>query len=271
MNDKIILITGGTGTLGNAFISEIYKKYKPKKVIIYSRDEFKQYEMSKKFPLKKFPSIRFFIGDVRDKNRLMSALRGVDLVIHAAALKHVPLAEYNPQECVKTNVLGAQNLIEACIENNVKKVIALSTDKASNPINLYGATKLVSDKLFIGSNILAAHVKTLFSVVRYGNVINSRGSVIPFFRSIAKNKKPLPITDVKMTRFFITIEEAVKLIINCFKIMKGGEIFIPKLASVKIIDLAKVISPKSSINIIGVRPGEKLHEVLFSKDRKSVV
>lgn len=266
MNKKKILITGGTGTLGKAFIRYVYKNYKPKKLIVYSRDEFKQFEMSKDFPLSNYPGIRFFLGDVRDKKRIKSATIGIDYVIHAAALKHVPIAEYNPQESIKTNVIGAQNLIEACIENNVKKVIALSTDKACNPINLYGATKLVSDKLFISSNILSAHTKTLFSIVRYGNVINSRGSVIPIFQNAKIKKEPMTITDSKMTRFFITIEDAVKFIIKSLDIMEGGEIFIPKLPSIKIIDLAKSISPKSKIKIIGIRPGEKLHESLFSKE-----
>ena len=266
MNNKKILITGGTGTLGNAFVNEIYKKFKPKKLIIYSRDEFKQSEMAKKFPSNKYPGIRFFLGDVRDKARLKVALQNINYVVHAAALKQVPVAEYNPQECIKTNILGAQNLIDACIENNVEKVIALSTDKAANPINLYGASKLVSDKLFISSNILSAHVKTVFSVVRYGNVINSRGSVIPLFKEISMRQGILPITDMKMTRFFITIENAVKFIIRSFTLMKGGEVFVPKLPSLKIYDLAKSVSSKAKVKVIGIRPGEKLHECLFSKE-----
>lgn len=266
MNKKTILLTGGTGTFGNQFIKYIYSIYKPSKVIVYSRDEFKQYQMSKKFNEKKYKGLRFFIGDIRDRKRLNSALHNVDYVIHAAALKHVPIAEYNPQECIKTNIIGAQNLIDCSIKNNVEKVIALSTDKASNPINLYGATKLVSDKLFISSNILSAHAKTIFSVVRYGNVLNSRGSVIPFFKSLLNQKKELTVTDKNMTRFFISIEDAVKFCVNSFNSMKGGEIFIPKTPSMKIYDIVKVLSNNAKIKIIGLRPGEKLHESLCSSD-----
>tara|TARA_B100001248_G_C27390974_1_gene462326 strand:- start:1411 stop:2400 length:990 start_codon:yes stop_codon:yes gene_type:complete len=266
MNNKTILLTGGTGSFGYQFIKHIYSKYKPLKVIVYSRDEFKQYQMSKKFIKKKYKGLRFFIGDIRDRERLNSALKNVDYVVHAAALKHVPIAEYNPQECIKTNIMGAQNLIDCSIKNNVKKVIALSTDKASNPGNLYGATKLVSDKLFISSNILSAHTDTIFSVVRYGNVLNSRGSVIPYFKSLLKQKKELTVTDKSMTRFFISIEEAVKFCVDSFNTMKGGEIFIPKIPSMKIFDIAKVLSNSSKIKIIGLRPGEKLHESLCSSD-----
>jgi UDP-N-acetylglucosamine 4,6-dehydratase len=268
-NNKTILVTGGTGSFGEAFIRGVYTKYKPKKLIVYSRDEYKQHMLSKKFKKPKYKGIRFFIGDVRDKNRLSSALKNVDLVIHAAALKHVPIAEYNPQECIKTNILGAQNLIDCCIENNVKKVIALSTDKAASPINLYGATKLVADKLFVSSNTLSAHADTIFSVVRYGNVLNSRGSVIPFFKDLAKKKQPLPLTDIDMTRFFISIEDAVNFIINCFSKMQGGEIFIPKLPTIKIEDLANSIKSIKKNKIVGLRPGEKLHEELCTSDDSS--
>ncbi len=265
-NNKTILITGGTGSFGQAFIKGVYLKYKPKKVIVYSRDEFKQHNLSKIFKKPSYKGIRFFIGDVRDKGRLSSALKNVDYVIHAAALKHVPIAEYNPQECIKTNIVGAQNLIDSCIENNVKKVIALSTDKAASPINLYGATKLVSDKLFTSSNTLSAHTNTIFSVVRYGNVLNSRGSVIPFFKDLAKKNKQIPLTDINMTRFFISIEEAVNFIFNCFSRMQGGEIFIPKLPTIKIVDIANCLKGKNKIKIVGPRPGEKLHEVLCTRD-----
>ena len=267
MNNKNILITGGTGSFGKEFIFQIYRKYKPKKVIIYSRDEFKQFELSKIFNKSQYKGLRFFIGDIRDEKRLNSALKNIDYVIHAAAMKQVPISEYNPQECIKTNILGAQNLIDCCIANKVKKVIALSTDKAANPVNLYGATKLVSDKLFISSNILSAHVPTIFSVVRYGNVLNSRGSVVPYFKNLAKSKnKVIPITDRRMTRFFITLDRSVQFVISCFKEMKGGEIFIPKLPSIKIIDIAKSLAPNSKIKIIGVRPGEKINEILVPKD-----
>ena len=254
MNKKTILLTGGTGSFGHQFIKYIYSVFKPLKVIVYSRDEFKQYQMSKAFNQKKYRGLRFFIGDIRDKDRLNSALKNVDYVVHAAALKHVPIAEYNPQECIKTNIIGAQNLIDCSINNNVKKVIALSTDKASNPVNLYGATKLVSDKLFISSNILSAHVNTVFSVVRYGNVLNSRGSVIPYFKGLVSLNKELTVTDKNMTRFFISIENAVKFCVESFNIMKGGEIFIPKIPSMKIFDIAKVLSNSSKIKIIGLRP-----------------
>ena len=267
MNNKNILITGGTGSFGKEFIFQVYRKYKPKKVIVYSRDEFKQFELSKIFNKSQYKGLRFFIGDIRDEKRLNSALKNIDYVIHAAAMKQVPISEYNPQECIKTNILGAQNLIDCCIANKVKKVIALSTDKAANPVNLYGATKLVSDKLFISSNILSAHVPTIFSVVRYGNVLNSRGSVVPYFKNLAKLKnKVIPITDRRMTRFFITLESSVQFVISCFKEMKGGEIFIPKLPSIKIIDIAKSLAPNSKIKIIGVRPGEKINEILVPKD-----
>ena len=265
-NNKNILITGGTGSFGKNFTSLLLSKYKPKKIIIFSRDEMKQFEMSQKFSIKKFPCIRYFIGDVRDKERLEMAFNGVDYVIHAAALKQVPAAEYNPIECIKTNINGAQNVILAALKNKVKKVVALSTDKASNPINLYGASKLASDKLFISGNNFAGGV-TKFSVVRYGNVVGSRGSVIPFFKKLIENGSSfLPITHPSMTRFWITIKEGVDLVNKVFYEMHGGEIFIPIIPSVKIVDLAKAMAPQLKLKIIGIRPGEKIHEIMFSKD-----
>ncbi|MDP8230770.1 MAG: UDP-N-acetylglucosamine 4,6-dehydratase (inverting) [Candidatus Gorgyraea atricola] len=262
-NNKAVLITGGTGSFGKKFTEIVLKKYKPKKVIIYSRDEFKQYEMQKHF--KEYKNIRFFIGDVRDKDRLLVAFQGVDFVVHAAALKHVPAMEYNPAEAVKTNTLGAMNIIDAAVERCVKKVIALSTDKACNPINLYGATKLCSDKLFIAGNAYSGKADTRFSVVRYGNVMGSRGSVIPFFTESVKSGV-IPITDDRMTRFLITLEQSVEFVIKCFSLMHGGELFVPKIPSTKIIDLARAIGPRCKIKSVGIRPGEKLHEVMVSED-----
>lgn len=267
-NNKDILITGGTGYFGRNFISHLLKNYKPSKIIIFSRDEQKQYHLQNEFKDHKNKSIlRFFIGDVRDQQRLDMAFNKIDIVIHAAALKHVPAAEYNPMECVKTNILGAQNIIESSLRNGVKKVIALSTDKAANPINIYGASKLVSDKLFVAANNLAGKKKVIFSVVRYGNVFGSTGSVVPFFKGILEsNLKFFPITDEKMTRFIITIQEGIDFVIRSLKEMKGGEIFIPKIPSMKILDLAKSFSEKHPIKFIGMRPGEKLHEILCPKD-----
>lgn len=263
-NGKNILITGGTGSFGKKFTEIILKKYKPNKIIIYSRDELKQFEMAQVF---NDNCMRYFIGDVRDKDRLLKATRGVDFIIHAAALKHVPIAEYNPMECIKTNIMGAQNIIDASIENNVNKVIALSTDKAANPVNLYGATKLASDKLFVAANNLTGDRDTIFSVVRYGNVIGSRGSVIPFFQKlIQEGAKELPITDEKMTRFLITLEDGVDFVIKNFKRMYGGEIFVPKIPSMKIVDLAHAMAPNLPHKIIGIRPGEKLHEIMCPAD-----
>lgn len=263
LNNKTILITGGTGSFGNAFVSRISKLYKPKKLIIYSRDEYKQFHMQKKFSGKKYNFLRFFIGDVRDLSRLQMAMKNVDYVIHAAALKHVPIAEYNPIEYVKTNIIGAQNIIEASLACKVKKIIALSTDKAANPINLYGATKLSSDKLFVTANSLAGSQDTKFSVVRYGNVVGSRGSVAPYFKSLIESgQKTLPITHKEMTRFWITLEQAVNLVVTTFKKMIGGEIIVPKIPSIKIVDLAKSFNPKINLKIIGVRPGEKIHELM---------
>ena len=265
-NNKSILITGGTGSFGRHFTSAICKIYKPKKIIIFSRDEQKQFEMSQEFS-KLAAVLRFFIGDVRDQQRLNMAMKDVDYVVHAAAMKHVPAAEYNPQECIKTNIIGAENVINTSINNSVKKVIALSTDKAANPINLYGATKLAADKLFIGANNLVGKGITRFSVVRYGNVIGSRGSVLPLFLKMLKNKKNfLPITDQRMTRFWMSLDDGVKFVFKSFERMKGGEIFIPKIPSIRILDLIKAINPKVKIKKIGIRPGEKIHELLCVKD-----
>jgi len=263
-NGANILITGGTGSFGKKYTQILLQKYKPNKIIIYSRDELKQYEMAQKFNDK---CMRYFIGDVRDLNRLEKAMDGVDYVIHAAALKHVPIAEYNPMECIKTNVMGAENVINASIKNRIKKVIALSTDKAANPINLYGATKLASDKLFIAANNIRGSQDTVFSVVRYGNVIGSRGSVIPFFQKLVKeNAKEIPITDPKMTRFWITLRQGVEFVLKNFERMQGGETFVPKIPSMKMTDLANAIAPNTPQKIIGIRPGEKLHEVMVPKD-----
>jgi UDP-N-acetylglucosamine 4,6-dehydratase len=264
LKNSSILITGGTGSFGHSFVPLTLKKYNPKRLVIFSRDEMKQWEMQKLF--KDDPRVRFFIGDVRDKNRLHRALHGVDFVVHAAATKIVPTAEYNPFECIKTNVNGAMNVIDASIDQNVKKVVALSTDKASSPINLYGATKLASDKLFVASNSsYASDDQTRFSVVRYGNVMGSRGSVIPFFLSI-KDDQEIPITDERMTRFMISLDQGVKFVWQAFENMIGGEIYVKKIPSMKIIDIANVIAPKAKLKIIGIRPGEKLHEQMISSD-----
>jgi UDP-N-acetylglucosamine 4,6-dehydratase len=261
-NNKNILITGGTGSFGKKYTEIILSKYKPNKIIIYSRDELKQYEMAQKFNNK---CMRYFIGDVRDATRLEEAMQDVDFVIHAAALKHVPIAEYNPMECIKTNIGGAENVISAALKNNVEKVIALSTDKASGPINLYGATKLASDKLFVAANNIVGKRKTRFAVVRYGNVIGSRGSVVPFFKKlIDEGAKELPITDENMTRFLITLEDGVNFVLKNFERMHGGEIFIPKIPSMKMTDLAKALAPDLPYKIIGIRPGEKMHEVMIT-------
>lgn len=263
-DNKNILITGGTGSFGRKYTQILLEKYKPNKIIIYSRDELKQYEMAQDFNDK---CMRYFIGDVRDAQRLKKAMKDVNFVIHAAALKHVPIAEYNPMECIKTNIYGAQNVIDAALDNNVSKVIALSTDKAANPVNLYGATKLASDKLFVAANNLSGSQDTIFSVVRYGNVVGSRGSVVPFFEKLLKEgKKSLPITDPKMTRFFITLEDGVNFVLKNFKRMQGGEIFIPKIPSMKIVDLAKTVAPHLPYEVIGIRPGEKLHEIMCPAD-----
>jgi UDP-N-acetylglucosamine 4,6-dehydratase/5-epimerase len=264
LKNSSILITGGTGSFGHSFVSLTLKKQNPKRLVIFSRDEMKQWEMEKLF--KDDPRVRFFIGDVRDKNRLYRALHNVDFVVHAAATKIVPTAEYNPFECIKTNINGAMNLIDACIDQNVKRVVALSTDKASSPINLYGATKLASDKLFTASNSsYASGHKTRFSVVRYGNVMGSRGSIIPFFMSL-KDKGELPITDERMTRFLISLEQGVDLVWHAFEDMVGGEIYVRKIPSMKVMDIAEVIAPKAKHKIIGIRPGEKLHEQMIGSD-----
>ena len=265
--DKVILITGGTGTFGQALASKLLKDYHPSKIIIFSRDEFKQYEMEKYFRSIGVEKLRFFLGDVRDLQRLEVAFKDVDYIVHAAALKHVSLAEYNPFECVKTNVFGAQNVVDASISCGVKKVIALSTDKASNPLNLYGASKLASDKIFIAANNYSGRKGTLFSICRYGNVVNSRGSVIPLFKKLYESQsKNIPITDKRMTRFWINANKGVEFVISSFDNMIGGEIFVPKLPSMKIIDVAKIIAPNIPIKIIGVRPGEKIHETMISED-----
>ncbi|RXJ77270.1 UDP-N-acetylglucosamine 4,6-dehydratase (inverting) [Arcobacter sp. F155] len=263
-NNKNILITGGTGSFGKKYTKTILKNYKPNKIIIYSRDELKQYEMAQEYS---DPCMRYFIGDVRDEKRLKKAMKGVDYVIHAAALKHVPIAEYNPMECIKTNINGAQNVIDAAIENKVHKIIALSTDKAANPVNLYGATKLASDKLFVAANNLVGEQDTSFSVVRYGNVIGSRGSVVPYFKKlIEEGASSLPITDERMTRFMITLQEGVNFVLKNFERMQGGEIFIPKIPSMKMTELALAMAPKLPHEIIGIRPGEKLHEIMCPSD-----
>ena len=263
LNNKSILITGGTGSFGNTFVPMTLEKYNPKRLIIYSRDEMKQWDMAKKF--QGDPRVRFFIGDVRDRERLYRALDGVDYVVHAAATKIVPTAEYNPFECVKTNINGAMNLIDACIDKGIKRVVALSTDKASSPVNLYGATKLASDKLFVAGNSYAGGHETRFAVVRYGNVMGSRGSVIPFFMSI-RDKGVLPVTDDRMTRFMISLEQGVELVWHAFDDMEGGEIYVKKIPSMKVTDLAAAVAPEARIEIVGIRPGEKLHEQMISPE-----
>jgi len=263
-DNKSILITGGTGSFGHKYTKTILERYKPKRLIILSRDELKQYEMQQKF---NDPCMRYFLGDVRDGDRLMQAFRGVDYVIHAAALKQVPAAEYNPMECIKTNIYGAENVIKAAIANNVNKVIALSTDKAASPINLYGATKLASDKLFVAANNMVGQGQTRFAVVRYGNVVGSRGSVVPFFKQlIANGTDHLPITHQSMTRFWITLQDGVDFVLKNFARMYGGEIFVPKIPSVRIVDLAKAYAPDLELKLVGIRPGEKLHEVMCPAD-----
>ena len=263
-NNKSVLITGGTGSFGHQFIKTTLEYYQPRKLIVYSRDELKQFEMQQKFNA---PCMRYFIGDVRDCERLILATQDVDYIIHAAALKQVPAAEYNPMECIKTNIHGAENVIKAALANNVLKVIALSTDKAANPINLYGATKLASDKLFVAANNMTGHRETCFSVVRYGNVVGSRGSVVPFFKKLIVEKNEyLPITHNEMTRFWITLQQGVDFVLKNFQRMKGGEIFVPKIPSIKIADLAAVMAPDLPQKIIGIRPGEKLHEVMCPAD-----
>jgi UDP-N-acetylglucosamine 4,6-dehydratase len=264
-SESTVLITGGTGSFGKKCTEILLQRYKPKKLIIFSRDELKQFEMAQTFSDRDYPNIRYFIGDVRDKERLHRAFHGVDYIIHAAALKQVPAAEYNPFEAVKTNILGAQNVINVAIDQKVKKVIALSTDKAANPINLYGATKLCSDKLFIAGNAYVGRDDTTFSVVRYGNVVGSRGSVIPFFLK-KKEAGVIPITDPRMTRFWITLEHGVNFVLGCLEHMVGGELFVPKLPSMNIMDLALAIAPECRTETVGIRPGEKIHEVMITRD-----
>jgi UDP-N-acetylglucosamine 4,6-dehydratase (inverting) len=263
LSDKAILITGGTGSFGNTFVPMTLEKYNPKKIIVFSRDEMKQWDMAKKY--QGDSRVRFFIGDVRDRERLYRALDGVDYVVHAAATKIIPTAEYNPFECVKTNVIGAMNLIDACIDKYIQRVVALSTDKASSPINLYGATKLASDKLFVAGNAYSGGHDTRFAVVRYGNVMGSRGSVIPFFMSV-KDKGVLPITDKRMTRFMISLEEGVELVWHAFEDMEGGEIYVKKIPSMKVTDLARVVAPEARQEVVGIRPGEKLHEQMIGPE-----
>ncbi|NUZ09574.1 UDP-N-acetylglucosamine 4,6-dehydratase (inverting) [Pseudoalteromonas sp. McH1-7] len=263
-DNKTILITGGTGSFGKKYVKTLLERYKPKKIIIFSRDELKQFEMQQEFNHR---CMRYFIGDVRDKDRLRRAMQGVDYVIHAAALKQVPAAEYNPMECIKTNINGAENVIEAALDNEVEKVIALSTDKAANPINLYGATKLASDKLFVAANNMAGGHRTRFSVVRYGNVVCSRGSVVPVFqRFIDENKGHIPITHKDMTRFWISLQQGVDFVLKNFERMLGGEIFVPKIPSIRIVDLATAMAPNLPQKVVGIRPGEKLHEVMCPED-----
>ena len=265
LDDQVVLLTGGTGSFGQKLVAMVLARYKPKKLIVFSRDELKQYEMRQRFGEDRHPCMRYFLGDVRDRDRLYRALDGVDVVIHAAALKHVPAAELNPFEAVKTNVLGAANLIDAAIDRNVKKVIALSTDKAASPINLYGATKLCSDKLFVAGNRYSGNHGTQFAVVRYGNVVASRGSVIPLFLRL-RETGVLPITDLRMTRFWITLEQGVNFVLSCLETMTGGEIFVPKIPSMRLVDLAKALAPECRHELVGIRPGEKLHEVMVPAD-----
>jgi UDP-N-acetylglucosamine 4,6-dehydratase/5-epimerase len=266
-DDKAILITGGTGSFGRQYVRTILGRYQARKLIIYSRDELKQYEMAQEFPNSKYSCMRYFIGDVRDKDRLAQAMQGVDFVIHAAALKQVPAAEYNPMECIKTNIHGAENVIHAALAAEVEKVIALSSDKAANPINLYGATKLASDKLFVAANNIAGGHRTRFAVARYGNVVGSRGSVVPYFqRLIREGTDHLPITDERMTRFWITLQQGVDFVLKGFERMRGGEIFVPRIPSVRIVELARAMAPKLPRRIIGIRPGEKIHEVMCPAD-----
>ena len=271
LDDKAILVTGGTGSFGRRFVDTVLRQFQPRKLIVYSRDELKQSEMQldlrERFDAESVGRMRFFLGDVRDRARLTLALRGVDIVIHAAALKQVPAAEYNPSECIATNVMGAENVVWASLTNRVRQVIALSTDKACNPINLYGATKLASDKTFVAANNLSGDIGTRFSVVRYGNVVGSRGSVVPFFqRLIAGGARTLPVTDPRMTRFWITLPEGVDFVLSTLSMMRGGEVFVPKIPSMKITDLVDAMCPGADVNVVGIRPGEKLHEMMISPD-----
>ena len=262
-----ILVTGGTGSFGQAFVRETLNTTKPARLVIYSRDEQKQFEMAQRFGPETYPSLRYFIGDVRDANRLKRAMVGIQYVVHAAALKHVPIAEYNPIEAINTNIIGAENVINAAIDNGIRKVIALSTDKAANPINLYGATKLCSDKLFVAANNLSGGQETDFAVVRYGNVLGSRGSIVPFLRRmVAEGASHLPLTDPRMTRFWITMRQGVRFVMGCLANMKGGEVYIPKIPSMKVTDLFEAVAPGYPTRVVGIRPGEKLHEIMITED-----
>lgn len=267
LNDKSVLVTGGTGSFGKHFVKTVIEKYKPRRLIIFSRDELKQFEMQQLFPMDQHPFMRYFIGDVRDRDRLELAMRDVDYVIHAAALKQVPTAEYNPFECIRTNVFGAENVVYAALRRNVRKVVALSTDKAANPVNLYGASKLASDKIFVAANNLSGADGTKFSVVRYGNVVGSRGSVVPFFQKLVRDgADTLPITDERMTRFWITLTQGVNFVLSSMEMTRGGEIFVPKIASTTIVDLASLLGPDVGQKVVGIRPGEKLHETMIPAD-----
>jgi len=267
LNEKAVLVTGGTGSFGKHFVRTVIDQYKPRRLIIFSRDELKQYEMQQIFPMDQHPFMRYFIGDVRDRDRLEMAMRDVDYVIHAAALKQVPTAEYNPFECIRTNVFGAENVVSAALRRNVRKVIALSTDKAANPVNLYGASKLAADKIFVAANNLAGADGTRFSVVRYGNVFGSRGSVVPFFQKLAQGGAgELPITDPRMTRFWITLTQGVNFVLSSMEMSRGGEIFVPKIPSTTITGLASLIGPALGQKVVGIRPGEKLHETMIPAD-----
>ena len=267
LSDKAVLVTGGTGSFGRHFVKTVLAQHRPKRLIVFSRDEAKQHDMAQDFTEEERKILRFFIGDVRDCNRLEMAMREIDIVIHAAALKQVPAAEYNPFECIKTNVHGAENVVQAAIRTGVKQVVALSTDKAASPVNLYGASKLASDKIFVAANNLSGSVGTRFSVVRYGNVLGSRGSVVPFYQKlIAEDAASLPITDPRMTRFWITMDQGVRFVLSCLSMMRGGEIFIPKIPSMKVVDLATALAPDLPQEVVGVRPGEKLHEVMITED-----
>ena len=267
LNDKAVLVTGGTGSFGKHFIKTVIANYKPRRLVIFSRDELKQFEMQQEFPHSQYPFIRYFIGDVRDKDRLELAMNGIDFVVHAAAMKQVTTAEYNPFECIRTNVFGAENVVSACLRTGVKRVVALSTDKAANPVNLYGASKLASDKIFVAANNLAGAEGTRFSVVRYGNVFGSRGSVVPFFKQlIANGADSLPITDERMTRFWITLTQGVNFVLSSMEMMKGGEIYVPKIPSTTIPQLANLVSPNAKTHVVGIRPGEKLHETMIPAD-----
>ena len=271
LDGKVILITGGTGSFGKRFIETVLKRYSPRKLIVYSRDELKQSDMQQelreKFSADDMARMRFFLGDVRDRSRLTLALRGVDIVIHAAALKQVPAAEYNPSECIQTNIIGAENVVWASLSNHVKQVVALSTDKACNPVNLYGATKLASDKTFVAANNLSGDIGTKFAVVRYGNVVGSRGSVVPLYRRLLdQGAAELPVTDVRMTRFWITLNQGVDFVLSSLVLMRGGEIFVPKIPSMSMPDLVKAMSPDAGIKVVGIRPGEKLHEIMVGSD-----